>query len=125
MTERFRGAVKAWLPDRGFGFISRRGLPDLFVHWSGLRDGSRADREGLRIGQLVEFSVIERAVKGQTKPQAWDVVVVDEGAGKFLPGEPRTGQPITSEEEAYKARGGGSEVGAKRTPRPREAIKKI
>ncbi len=55
MTERrFHGIVKAWLPDRAFGFIERRGLPDLFVHWSGLRDGSKADRERLRIGQLVD-----------------------------------------------------------------------
>jgi CspA family cold shock protein len=48
-----QGIVKFFDPDRGFGFISRAGGEDVFVHVSNLQ----ATGTTLTEGQLVEFDV--------------------------------------------------------------------
>lgn len=68
MTERYIGTVKWFNGSKGYGFISREGGNDVFVHFSAIRgDGYRSLEEG----QVVEFS-IERGPKGL---QASNVVV--------------------------------------------------
>jgi cold shock protein len=48
-----QGKVKFFDHDRGFGFISREGGDDVFVHVSNLQDGGTTLAEG----QTVEFEV--------------------------------------------------------------------
>lgn len=69
MSERITGTVKWFNGGKGFGFITREGGPDVFVHYSALQgDGYK----NLEEGQKVEFTV-EQGPKG---PQASNVVVV-------------------------------------------------
>jgi cold shock protein len=61
-----RGTVKWFSDEKGFGFISREGGEDVFVHFSGIAgDGFRSLAEG----QQVEFEVTQ----GKKGPQATDV----------------------------------------------------
>ena len=46
------GTVKTWSPSKGWGFIEREGLPDLFVHSYDV-EGTISD------GDKVEFEVCE------------------------------------------------------------------
>jgi CspA family cold shock protein len=63
------GTVKWFNGAKGFGFITREGGPDVFVHFSAIRgDGFR----NLEEGQRVEFT-IEQDRKGL---RAADVVVL-------------------------------------------------
>jgi len=50
---RTHGTLTKWHDDRGFGFISREGGEDVFVHVSNLRAGGTTLAEG----QTVEFEV--------------------------------------------------------------------
>ena len=60
MSERIRGTVKWFNAGKGYGFISREGGEDVFVHYSALQaEGYRSLTEG----QQVEFT-IERGAKG-------------------------------------------------------------
>ena len=60
MSERQTGTVKWFNGHKGYGFISRDGGEDVFVHYSALQsDGFRSLAEG----QRVEFSV-EQGPKG-------------------------------------------------------------
>lgn len=60
MTERIQGTVKWFNGDKGYGFISREGGDDVFVHFSAIQsDGFR----NLSEGQKVEFST-EKGPKG-------------------------------------------------------------
>lgn len=60
MSERIQGTVKWFNAGKGFGFISREGGEDVFVHYSALQsEGYRSLDEG----QQVEFT-IERGAKG-------------------------------------------------------------
>jgi CspA family cold shock protein len=69
MTERITGTVKWFNGGKGYGFISREGGEDVFVHFSAIQgDGYR----NLEEGQKVEFSV-EKGPKGL---QATNVTVV-------------------------------------------------
>jgi len=69
MSERITGTVKWFNGSKGFGFITREGGPDVFVHFSALQgDGFK----NLEEGQKVEFTV-EQGTKG---PQASNVVVI-------------------------------------------------
>jgi CspA family cold shock protein len=69
MSERITGTVKWFNGGKGYGFISREGGEDVFVHYSAIQgDGYR----NLEEGQQVEFSV-EKGPKGL---QASNVVVV-------------------------------------------------
>lgn len=68
MSERIIGTVKWFNGGKGYGFITREGGPDVFVHFSAIQsDGYR----NLEEGQRVEFSV-EQGAKG---PQASNVVI--------------------------------------------------
>jgi CspA family cold shock protein len=67
MSDRIVGTVKWFNAEKGYGFISRDGGPDVFVHYSAIQS------EGFRKlveGQKVEFTV-EQGPKG---PQAANVM---------------------------------------------------
>ena len=60
MSERITGTVKWFNGSKGYGFISRDGGPDVFVHFSAIQaDGFK----NLNEGQKVEFTV-EQGPKG-------------------------------------------------------------
>jgi CspA family cold shock protein len=69
MSERITGTVKWFNGGKGYGFISREGGEDVFVHFSAI---SGTGYRNLEEGQKVEFS-IEKGPKGL---QASNVVVV-------------------------------------------------
>ncbi len=69
MSERITGIVKWFNRTKGYGFISREGGKDVFVHYTAIQGGGFRNLEE---GQQVEFSV-EESPKG---PQAVDVVVL-------------------------------------------------
>jgi len=63
VTERVTGTVKWFNNDKGYGFISREGAKDVFVHHSSIEgEGFHSLTEG----QQVEFEVEE----GPKGPQA-------------------------------------------------------
>ncbi len=69
MSDRQIGTVKWFNDAKGFGFISRSGGPDVFVHFRAIKgDGHRTLAEG----QKVEF----RVVQGQKGLQAEDVAAI-------------------------------------------------
>jgi CspA family cold shock protein len=60
MSERVQGTVKWFNASKGYGFISREGGEDVFVHYSAVQsEGYRSLDEG----QRVEYT-IERGPKG-------------------------------------------------------------
>ncbi len=67
--DRVQGTVKWFNAGKGYGFISRDGGDDVFVHYSAIES---AGYRSLDEGQRVEFSV-ERGPKGL---QARNVVMV-------------------------------------------------
>ena len=60
MSERITGTVKWFNGGKGYGFISREGGEDVFVHFSAI---SGSGYRNLEEGQKVEFS-IEKGPKG-------------------------------------------------------------
>ena len=61
MSERIQGTVKWFNAGKGYGFISREGGEDVFVHHSAiLAEGYRSLEEG----QRVQFTVVQ-GPKGQ------------------------------------------------------------
>jgi len=69
MEERETGTVKWFNNNKGFGFITRDGGSDIFVHFSAIRgEGFRSLEEQ----QRVEFTVAE----GDKGLQAQDVIVL-------------------------------------------------
>lgn len=69
MADREQGTVKWFNGSKGFGFISRDGADDVFVHYSSIRgDGFR----NLEEGQRVEFTVVQ----GDKGLQAQDVIAL-------------------------------------------------
>lgn len=69
MSDTFTGTVKWFNDAKGYGFISREGESDVFVHFRSIQmDG----RKTLAEGQKVEFTIGE----GQKGPQAENVVPV-------------------------------------------------
>ncbi len=66
---RLTGTVKWFNDAKGFGFIAREGGPDVFVHFSAIRD---TGFKSLKEGDLVEFGLVQ----GQKGIQAEDVVVL-------------------------------------------------
>jgi CspA family cold shock protein len=66
MADRIQGTVKWFNGDKGFGFISREGGDDVFVHFSAIQgDGFK----NLSEGQKVEFAV-------EKGPKGWQAVNV-------------------------------------------------
>ena len=69
MADRITGTVKWFNDAKGFGFISREGGDDVFVHHSAIRaEGFKSLAEG----QEVEFEVVQ----GQKGPAAEGVVTL-------------------------------------------------
>jgi cold shock protein len=67
--ERIKGTVKWFNDAKGFGFISREGGSDVFVHYSAV---TSSGFKSLAEGDKVEFEIVE----GQKGPQAANVVKV-------------------------------------------------
>jgi len=67
MSDRFQGKVKWFNNKKGFGFISREGAPDVFVHHTGI---TGEGYKSLDEGQVVEFEIVD----GNKGPQAANVV---------------------------------------------------
>ena len=66
---RITGTVKWFNDAKGYGFLSREGGPDVFVHFSAIQgNGFKSLAEGDR----VEFEIVQ----GQKGPQAADVTKV-------------------------------------------------
>ena len=63
---RISGTVKWFNDAKGFGFITREGGPDVFVHFSAIESSGF---KSLAEGDKVEFEVAQ----GQKGPQAADV----------------------------------------------------
>ena len=63
---RITGTVKWFNDAKGYGFISREGGPDVFVHYSAIGGGGF---KSLAEGDQVEFEIVE----GQKGPQAAEV----------------------------------------------------
>jgi cold shock protein len=63
---RITGTVKWFNDAKGFGFISREGGPDVFVHFTAIESSGF---KSLAEGDKVEFEVVQ----GQKGPQAADV----------------------------------------------------
>jgi CspA family cold shock protein len=69
MSDRIVGTVKWFNGSKGYGFITREGGPDVFVHFSAIQgEGFK----NLEEGQKVEF-VVEQGPKG---PQASNVTLI-------------------------------------------------
>jgi len=64
---RLTGTVKWFNDAKGYGFISREGGPDVFVHFSAIQG---TGFKSLAEGDRVEFEIVQ----GQKEPQASDVV---------------------------------------------------
>ncbi|MHB1097394.1 MAG: cold-shock protein [Gemmatimonadaceae bacterium] len=63
---RITGTVKWFNDAKGFGFISREGGPDVFVHFSAI---AASGFKSLAEGDQVEFEIVD----GQKGPQASEV----------------------------------------------------
>lgn len=69
MSQRIKGVVKWFSPEKGYGFITQEDGPDVFVHYSAIQSsGYRKLEEGTE----VEFEIVE----GQKGKQASNVTPV-------------------------------------------------
>ncbi|MCE2488623.1 MAG: cold shock domain-containing protein [Anaerolineae bacterium] len=66
MADRIKGAVKWFNADKGYGFITQEGGPDVFVHYTAILGGGF---RSLDEGETVEFEIVE----GQKGKQASNV----------------------------------------------------
>ncbi len=67
MSDTIVGTVKWFNDEKGYGFITREGERDVFVHFRAI---AMEGRKSLNEGQRVEFTIGE----GQKGPQAENVV---------------------------------------------------
>ena len=71
MSEKVSGTVKWFDAKKGYGFITREGEKDVFVHYSAIQgDGYRK----LEDGQTVEFSIVE----GRKGLEASELILAEE-----------------------------------------------
>jgi cold shock protein len=71
VSQRIKGVVKWFSPEKGYGFITPENGPDVFVHYSAIQSsGYRKLEEGAQ----VEFEITE----GPKGKQASSVVPVDQ-----------------------------------------------
>ncbi len=71
MSERVTGTVKWFDIKKGFGFLTREGEKDVFVHYSAIQgDGYKK----LEDGQAVEFALVE----GPKGLEASELTVISE-----------------------------------------------
>ncbi len=71
MSERVTGTVKWFDIKKGFGFLTREGEKDVFVHYSAIQgDGYKK----LEDGQAVEFALVE----GTKGLEASELTVISE-----------------------------------------------
>jgi len=70
MSELETGTVKWFNDEKGFGFITREGGPDVFVHFRAIVG---TGRRSLAEGQRVQFKVVQ----GQKGLQAEEVSAVE------------------------------------------------
>lgn len=71
MSQRIKGVVKWFSPEKGYGFITPENGPDVFVHYSAIQSsGYRKLEEGAQ----VEFEITE----GPKGKQASGVVALDQ-----------------------------------------------
>ncbi len=62
------GVVKAWNPDRGFGFVERQGAPDLFLHIKAFPRGAADPVVGDRVTFEVEVQPDGKLRAAQARP---------------------------------------------------------
>jgi cold shock CspA family protein len=82
----YKGTLKAWNVDRGFGFIKSEGLKrDVFVHISSLKNMSRKPK----VGDVIYFE-IEKQVDGKEKAVKCRIVgVAAVSASKHVNSRPK------------------------------------
>ncbi len=71
MSDRVTGTVKWFDTKKGFGFITREGEKDVFVHYSAIQGEGYKKLED---GQPVEFNLVE----GKKGLEASDLTVISE-----------------------------------------------
>jgi CspA family cold shock protein len=93
------GTVKWYDPDRGFGFISRRGAKDVFV---GSAEVERAGLETLNEGDVVSFTVKKTPKGFQAEDLARGETVLDKSTDfQFGPGYLADGYFYVQENKRY------------------------
>jgi len=73
-----KGKVKWFNAEKGYGFITREGDPDIFVHFSAIQ---QEGYKSLREGEEVEFELVQ----SERGPQAQHVVRVAGSADDVSP----------------------------------------
>ena len=53
----FTGWIKTWQAEKGFGFIARKGVPDVFCHVTSLADRDSVPEKGQRVRYQLEPSM--------------------------------------------------------------------
>jgi CspA family cold shock protein len=71
VSNREIGTVKWFNGSKGYGFISREGNDDVFVHYSAIQtDGFKTLDEGQRVEFSVEQGKFMSAIRAMTPPRA-------------------------------------------------------